>query len=777
MTKILHSIYYHFRRFTTASILNFIGLVITMLTFFNILVKVDSDYNYNSGIKDWRDIYRVEVCGRLFTQDSVAIANIFAPMMKLAKETDGVRDASLITLNVPNISFQKGDETFSIPYQDGYGKTLSFWNEDIKPQMRKKSKEAFYIYVPRSFAKQMFGKTDPIGKEISWQIDTERMTGNIACVYDDFPENCDARNAIYKYDENVDSAAYHNFNYHIYVKADKSDLARIERHLTDTINPFTYSDTPVGVKLRWATEGYFTKVDINDHGNMTLVVILFLSALFIVSITSFNYINFSLAIAPMRIRDINTRRVFGASKTSLRLWLMAENIVVSLVAFIVSVLILLCLSMFFGANMNPLHYWYITLLTLLASIGIGVISGIYPAFYITSFPMSMALKGTFSLTRRVKFLRNLRTAFQLLCSFVVIGLVMTIQIQGLYVYNTHYGYEKERMLCGPLNSAAAMQKRPEVAKVLEAVPGVQSVSFSQFELGKSDLYMMWSRYVKEGEPNIVFTAMPVDYKYMKTLGIKILEGRDFEPSDTSVFIINKAFADKYNWAKVGEDIDMNLNNGSPELYKVVGVCENIQFSSFRIRKEQPLAFVILGKMDSEYYHQCSTINIRLTDDCDINTTTKAIRKAYHTIVPKEDVQHLANLKNGFRTLYQEEATFARMMAIISEMYVLITLIGVFCQTMFECEYRRKEIRIRRVFGASALSMMYKFCKRYIIMAVVCFIPAAFLIGHLSTLVLKSLTVAAPMRWLAYPLTFIIVSGLTVGTAMYQSYKTSKEKIV
>ena len=774
-TSMFRGFLYMFRRFWFASTLNFVGFVASLVVLFLFVQQWDVWMNHDKCHDSWDRIFRVEFRGPIFSDDTVHIANVFAPMYTLAKRTKHVEDAGIIEMKHGSVTFNDGDGAYSIDFITCFGSHLGFWRKDIRIVRTKCPKGVLEVLIPRSFAERHFGTADVIGREFSWQQSSYRYKGRVVSVYDDFPSNCSVPNAIYSYGDGKDYDYTGNYNYYVYVRLDSADnadeVARLLKHeiMTQTDYDNSFDPANITVSLSPIDQAYFSGVDtINDKGNMAVLKIMMLLALLLTTLTSVNYVNFSLAEAPMRLRGVNTRRILGASRWKLRLELLLENVMVGLVAFVVSVALLFGYCAFSEKDYLPTNYPTALCMMLVAAIGIGLFSGWYPAYFLTRFSPANALKGTFSLSLRVRRLRVVRLIFQMECSFLIVGVIMITLIQYSYLFMSDYGFDKDQVLYGRMNNVQAMEKKPELRKAIEAIDGVESVSYSNFKLGSEDLYMWWARVAPDSSCQLVFTAIPVDWKYLRTMGIKVRSGRDFVPSDSGVFIVNQAMLDKYPWVRVGE----RLVPGVKQDYPVIGRCDNIRFAS--IRKDRnllPMAFVIVGNDENSYFNeQSSVINIRVADDACKDEVKRRAEEAYHSVVGDHRIV-LESLDQQMERLYSDEINFMRQMTWLGIIYIYLTLVGVYCNTMFETERRKKEICIRRVYGASTRRILGIFCLRYIAALLVGFVLALPAILWIQYFIMRGFVELSSWLWLGYVAALLLVSATVVGTVLFQCYSS------
>ena len=253
------------------------------------------------------------------------------------------------------------------------------------------------------------------------------------------------------------------------------------------------------------------------------------------------------------------------------------------------------------------------------------------------------------------------------------------------------------------------------------------------------------------------------------MGIKITEGRDFKPGDGDVYIFNEAAHKKYPWMRVDEP-------AVPEDYPVIGFCENIRFSSFRNNDAaEPMAFFIYGK-DHADWDANSVLNIRVASGVDKVDMLHRLAEAAEKMAPGRDFR-FRFMDEVIDQNYHQELRFTRQILLFSLIAIVLSMIGVFGLTLFESEYRRKEISIRKIMGSSTGEILYMFTKRYFVMLVVCFVlavPFGWWIGHDW---LESFSDKTPIRAWVFVASFLLVSLITVLTVTFQCWKNANENPV
>lgn len=802
MISLFRNFTHTFRRFWITSILNFCGLVVAFAAFFLFMTKIDEMLRYNRCFDDFQKIYRVELEGTLFGSDSSRIANVLAPISTIAKNVNHVEDATYIPASSTPIQFFRDDKfVTSIQCYGSNGKGLNFWRKGIAPDSLSKDYPVFVskrdgMVIPRSFAKKWFGTTDVVGKDLKWEMDGVERCFKVVSVYEDFPKNCCVKNALYRYEISRDSLSYGNYNYHVYVKVDSAiNIPQVENDILDTL---IHRMRKAGIfesdeELKEAIEKrkmlrlslaplhqtYFSGVDnMTDKGDMNILSVLFISGIMVIIISNVNMMNFSLAQAPFRLKNINTRRVFGANRWTLRGELVLEGMLVCFAAFVIAMLLMYLINFITVGNINPLDHRRIVELTLAATLFVGFFSSTYPAYFSTSFPPAIAMKGLKDIPMRSRRLRNVRISFQVFISYVAIECVLMYVIQAFFLYNTDYGYDKEHILYGNLNSIESVARKDELAKELTKIEGVENVSYSRFAIGTTDRYMAWSRTRNDGDDIIVFTVMPVDKNYIKTMGIDILQGRDFEAKDSvGAFIANEAAMKAYPWLKLGS---RPFHAEDKVNYPIIGVCRNVRFCSMRENDdESPLIFVYSeDKIAIEMYNSnMNLINIRMADNADRNTVQEQISKKYSEMFKNEPELYLGRLGETLSSLYHYELISFLHACVLAFIYLVITLIGVSSTITFENEYHRKEMGIRRVFGASVWNITFIKAHIYIILLTASFFLSIPLTEVVSAYLLKGFTRLSSWLWLAYPISYFIMMTLGLSLIFIQRYMFAKEKTV
>lgn len=778
MNTLFRNFSHTFRRFFTASILNLLGLSIAFAACFVILTQVDYDYNYNKAYPAHDRIYRVEVNPGGEYGWEFWLARPFCELIGTA--SPHIQAFSITSLSNYPSDFEVDEHIYSELEFTGFGDYLEVFQPTMVCGTTASLNEPSQVLIPASMALRFFGTTDAIGKTLYADRKSRNHPLVIGGVYQDMPENSQLGNCVFSsFRSDLNKDSWTNWNYTMYIRLDNpASLADVQQSVIENCKQKIPRDRISGTE-DWENFIHFTPLDevhYSTIGNKAatskaaLYLLLCVSVLILLT-AAVNYMNFSLAETPMRLRSINTQKVLGASTVSLRVYLLLESVLVCVCGFLLSLLWLYLLK---DTPLSTLVASDLSLTAhpiLLAALGgiavcMGLLAGAYPSYYVTSFQPALALKGSFGLSPKGKMLRTFLVCFQFFVSFMLIISVSIMYLQSHYIQNSDYGYDKSVILVGEIPDEL-LDRREAIVSELSGISGIEGISISQFVLNSSDDYMSWGR--GSGDRSINMVCFPVDYRYLSVMGIKITEGRDFKPGDGDVYIFNEAARKKYPWMRVDEP-------AVPEDYPIVGFCENIRFSSFRNNDAvEPMAFFIYGK-DHVNWDANSVLNIRVAPGVDKVDMLHRLTKATEKIAPGRDF-NFRFMDQVIDQNYHRELRFTHQILLFSLIAIVLSIIGVFGLTLFESEYRRKEIGIRKILGSSTGKILYMFTKRYLVMLVICFLLAApfgWWIGHDW---LESFSDKTPIRAWIFVISFLLVSLITILTVTFECWKNANENPV
>lgn len=777
-----------FRRYRLATLLNLLGLGVAVATFYLFMTQVIYNRTYNHNIHDHEHMYRLEIYGGLFGEDWGC--NICRPFVTLLKEIPQVKDATYISPYINKTDVKVGNRTINVPLINMGKPGIEFFTGKLLSGSSKTCGDGHNVIVSRSTAEKMFGTANAAGKTFEGENgDGSKFTITVVGVSEDMPDNCTLPNGVYICENESVMNEYSEWSFNVYMLLDKgANPKKVERAtklaymksmgLSEKDEKRFDKEVNMKIRITPVDDIYFSGVGPKDRGNRNLVGVLTVASVFVLFIAMLNLLNFSLSEIPMRMRGINTRRVMGASVGSLRLKMIMENVMFAFVALLIGILLVVafqrnesCMKLVSG-DIHFSSHMVLAAIMAVSALVVGALSAVVPAFYSTSFTPAMVLKGSFGLSPRGRRLRMAIMAVQFCLAFALTIYIGVMSSQSSYIFNSDYGFNKNEVFYTGL-SAEAQTKKDAVRAELKKLPFVESVGFAQNAIGTSDGYMGWGR--GDDEHHMVLQVLPCDYEYLRTMQLKIVEGRDFRESDmkTGAYVLNKTAMAQYKWLVVGDSIGrQNGGWGSQSNYNIVGVCNNFKLKSMRCDNSNvAVAFVIFGPDMAEWGDRCGQVFVRVAKNQDKIEAKRRIAEVLNKLDGSQKYE-MWFLDDDLQQTYVEEFRFISQVKLFAIICIIITIIGVFSLTMFETEYRRKEIAIRKVMGSSVGSVVRLFAMRYALPLVVAFVVAAPVGWWLSNSWLQSFAEHTPIHWWLFPLSFVLVSAVVVITVIIQSWRVA-----
>ena len=773
-----------FRKFATANLLNLLGLSLAFASFFVIMTQVNFDLGYNKSITEHENLFRMTL--KLGPGEDDYGTTLPRPVIeRLAAASPHVTGYSIRNGWINYDQFVVDNQEYSLNLIYGEREFLSVFKPTVISGDVKGLDQIGNIVLPRSEALRMFGTTDAAGKTMKYKWD-DKTFYNVCAVIEDYPENNLLHGACF-IGVNWNEGNYDNWNYDAYIRVDDvANLSTVQNSLRQTVielfkDKFELKtkeeEEAVQVIFTNVADAHFSKFLDKSAPARSSIYLLICFSLLIVVIAAVNFMNFSLAETPMRIRSINTQKVLGATTASLRGCLLAEAVLISLIAFVLALLIVylahdLGLQELVQGSILLQDHQLLIALTLLLSIIVGLMAGAYPSYYVTSFPPALVLKGSFGLSPKGRVLRSVLICLQFIVSFMLVIGVGIMYLQSYLIYHTDYGFDKDEVLV-VRTAPDTRNKVDAIDAELRSISGIEGASLTQSVLGSSDSYMTWGR--GEGDKHMNFTCIFVDWRFLDVMGIDIVEGRNFRKGDGDVYIFNESAKKQYPWLTV----DQPITDGD---YPVVGFCKDIKFASLRVDDtQQPIAFFVPSPNGENWGNGFwrNHMLVRVAAGMDKQEAKQKVMEVVNKYEKGQplDISGLRYIDEVLEKTYQQEERFTTQILLFSLLAILISIIGVFGMTMFESEYRRKEIGIRKVFGSSTKEILTMFNRRYLYILLGCFVVAAPIGYFLGEHWLEGFAVRTAISPLLFLVSFLLIALITMLTVTYQSWKNASENPV
>jgi putative ABC transport system permease protein len=514
--------------------------------------------------------------------------------------------------------------------------------------------------------------------------------------------------------------------------------------------------------------------NVTPPASKTSLYILLSIAAFTLLIACINFMNLATARSAKRAAEVGIRKVLGAVKGSLISQFLGESILMSVLAFLLAwgavFLLLPAFSHLTGRHLSlslPEHLPL--LLTFLGlAIAAGLIAGIYPAFYLSSFQPAKVLKGKFSNSLAAVWLRQGLVVFQFLISVTLIVSTVVINDQMQFLRTQDLGFNKTAQIIVPLRGSTAKNRAQALENEFQRNGEVISAGAAAYYPGlinPSDNLLY-----RDGQD--VHSAQRtrlnyVDYNYLSTIGITPVAGRIYSkefPGDTlSRIILNEAAVRALGYAKPADAIGTRVNSDFREQtskFEVVGVVKDFHFEDLHTAIA-PYA-ILLNPNGGSYL----VVHTRTASPAPILT---ALETAWKKIDPNEPFEY-SFLDEDFQKNYVAEERLSDLVRYFTVMAILISCLGLFGLASFSAEQRIREIGIRKVLGASVGGVVMLLSKDFL--KLVCFsiilaCPLAWWIMHRW---LDDFAYKTPISWTVFILTIISTIAITLVTISFQAIR-------
>lgn len=765
------------KRFRLASTLNILGLAVAFAAFTVILMQVNYERGFDKFHSKADRIYRLERLNTDHERAYFASTHSRPVIDEFIRSSPHIRTGTLVAdwgqkyITIERNGAKTGFFEYSLPCFPEIVQIFDFkMIEGDTSVLRKPA----YALISSSMAERLYGTEPALDKQFTYAGTTFTVGG----VYRDFPRNSQLKNGFYFNFGPKQTDDWGNWSYKAYILLDDPahKEAVVENHRQNYVrkqdNPDHYA---TDYRLNLLSDVFYSNdvdgMSPETNGDRSQTRLLLIVAFLVIAIAAINFVNFATALTPMRIKSINTQKVLGSPNSHLRWGLILEAVGISLIAYLIALIIVYLLSVsafatLITADMTLQANGHLLLLTAGVALAIGFIAGSYPAWYITSFPPALVLKGSFGLSPKGRKFRTVLISIQFIVSIILIISLLFVKLQTRYMKTTPTGYDRDNIAVVKLSLEIAKTQTEVLSNRLKEYAAVEDVTFAHQLLGGSDDYMGWGRRYKDGD--IHFNAFPVSPDFLKFMRIHIAEGRDFNASDLlksdseGTLVINRTMQQEYG-LELGDIILRNM--------EVVGIIDDINYTSMR-KPIEAQVFVLQPDM-FKYKMPLSVCYVRLRPETDLPVAVEQIKKTVASLDPAypTDVRFFDNVLD---TLYKNELRLDRQITLFSLLAIIISIIGVFGLVIFDTQYRRGEIGVRKVFGATVGEILAMFNKTYVRIIAVCFVIAAPIAYYEVSLWLKNFASRTPVHIWVFAAALLIVLSITLLTVTLQSYKAATE---
>jgi len=765
------------KRYLFTTTLNLVGLITAFAAFILIMLYVWTEHHFDCYNEYAKDIYRLEVKSPDNPKTSVFMLGPTGQTL-----VDEFPEIEMATTYMPWGKW--GEETFSweksgneIKSFEDYAYSDEFLTEVftfsfIKGKKTKPLSEPMTAIISADFAQKAWGNDDPIGK----QLKTGKETFTVSAVFDNLPENSVIQCPIIVRlpDKSWLAEAAKGWNVTNYPQFIKVKQGTDVKKINSLINNQSivrskykfYQNNTVSAEIiaRPLRDLHFTTESAEPpmftRNSRMFVSSLFWVGILILFVALINYINFATANVPRRIKSISITRIIGNTRYNSVLTLIIESTLLFIVSFIVALSIAWIINKFFVKSVLGYTLPFLENYLLLVGFGIialllGAITGLFPALYSTSGKPVETLKR-FQVNSKVNF-RGILTVTQFAATIALIAVSALIIKQVHFIDEANLGFQKNNTLVLKMNNDLR-QKYPSFEDKLKSIPEISGIARSRAVPG---LAQEMQTFNVNGQ-NCPVWFWAVDGNYIDMMGFKIIEGRNFikdSQAEQPNMICNETAASKFGW-KIGTKI----GNGV-----LVGIIKDFNFISLR-EEVQPFSFWYSNSNNPFY-----CISIKLNSD-NVKQTIARIEKTYNEFCPSVPFRYYF-LDEKLNTLYSKEDQQVKLITFFSLLSVIISVLGILGLSTFMCQYRIKEIGVRKVNGAKVSEMMIMLNRDFIKWVIISFFIATPVAWIVMNHWLESFVYKTTISWWLFMLSGIVAMAIALLTVSWQSWRAATKNPV
>lgn len=653
----------------------------------------------------------------------------------------------------------------------------------IKGNAANALRDPFSVVLTESAARKYFGKQDPMGQ--SFQIQGNKFTARVTGIVKDAPENStipfsmimSMSTASKGFGQDLENS-WGNFGMHTYVMLPAGyETAKLERKLP------AFMESHIGSRMRDNNMFYTLHLEkLTDvymvsprnamaKGSIANTYIFSIIAAFILLIAMINFVNLATARATERAREVGVRKAIGAYQLQLRIQFLCETVMLSMIAFVFSLLLCQLLLPAFNllAGKEIAHNIFIqkdVIWFLLIAFGVGLVSGIYPAMVLSSYNPVTVLKGVFHSSSKGLLLRRGLVTFQFVVTIFLIAGVMIIYHQLNWLQGHQLGFKKDQVLVVPFGVDKLDTRMETIREQVKRLPGVKGVTFSSAVPGGFQNSAYSKLEAKNGEMQASnINLYYADFDFIDQYQIKIIAGRNFSrdmaTDSTQAMLVNEATVASMGYAHpediLGKRYEQWGSSGT-----IIGVMKNFNYHSLR-NEVSPLTMRI-------YPIVCDQISINVAAG-DAKKVIAGMEQLYKEYAPDLPFNSFF-LDESFDKEYKTEYHFGRLVLTAVVLAVILAVLGLLGLISYIVVQRTKEIGIRKILGASVGNILFLISKDFLVLVSIALLIATPLTWYVMHQWLQDFAYRINIQWWVFVLAGMVAMIIAVATVSLQTIRAA-----
>jgi putative ABC transport system permease protein len=758
--------------------INVTGLAIGLAASLLILLWIQDELSYDKFNKNAGYIYRVEE-DQFYSGERYHVTVTPFPSGPVWKEKiPEIREQTRIN-RLSRLLFRKEDKVFFenavIAADSGLFEIFSFPLLFGDPVTALRAPHS--IILNRTLAKKYFGDSDPLGKTITIENKTDFM---VTGVMKDLPKN-----SMFTFEAVIPfrflqeigaySESWGNNSIATFVLLGKgADIGTVNKKLTDVVLEYSPQTTTKFLLFQFLDIHLHSQFGYGVNRGPVIVIYIFtLIAIFVLLIACMNFINLSTARASSRSKEIGIKKVAGAGRTTMIIQFMSESLLLVALSMVIAIVLVgLALDIFNNVsgkkfNLSDLLQAKFIISFLAVGALAGIISGIYPAFYLSSVDPVEAIKGVTFSGKGSGRLRQILVVIQFSLSILIAITATFMYLQLNLLQNKDLGFDKNNLICIPMAEGMKPKYYSLKAELQKEtlIFGVTAARSNPVMVGSNSGGADWEG--RDPEKHVLIGMNAVDYDYVSTMKMELASGRDFSrdfPADmardtTGNFLINEEVAKIMgDQDPVGKSFSFMGLRG-----RIAGVMKNFNFKG----ADQPIEPIAFALTDTRFL---SYILIRLSPG-NIPGSIKAVEKIWNEQIPEYPL-NFTFTSQDYDNLFRSQIRLSGLLKVFTILALIIACLGLYGLSAYSTERRTNEIGIRKVMGADNLTVLLTMIKEFLVLILI----SAMIAIPVGRIVAGALLKQFPVR---VDMNLMIFAGIALGalvvalaTVSFQAYKAA-----